>query len=225
MSDNTEQGRTIDPTLSTAALAGLEATINKALQYDPGTRAALKKLQGQVLAVQSTAPAFTFYLQTCDDDLEVLRLFSDHGQQCSPSTHLRGPLTAIATLAVTDNTTLANSGVEVMGSTALLSDLQKALGQVDIDWEDALNQLLGELPGHQTAEHIRKVARWTQQRASSGQRLLSEFLTEELKSLPSKPELKRFYNAVDDARMQLDRLEQKLEKAIKKIQPGNLNSD
>ena len=216
MPEKIEQGNSVDPSISTAAIAGLESAINMALRYDPGTRAALKKIQGQILAVQSTAPPFTFFLQTCDDDRETLRLFSDHDHQCSPTTHLRGPLTAIAALAMTDSMTLANSGVEVMGSTAFLSDLQRILGQLDIDWEDALNQLIGELPGHQAAEHIRRVVDWTHQRARSGKRLLSEYLTEELRSLPAKPELKQFYAAVDEVRMQVDRLEQKIEKAIKK---------
>jgi len=215
MDDNAPNQSTLDPTLSTAALAALESAINAALKYDPGTRSALAKLAGQILAVESTQPPFTIYLQATETETQSLRVFADPDQQCSPTTHLSGPFLAIAALALKDSSTLANSGVTVMGSTALLSDMQTLLKQIDIDWEDALNQLIGDLLGHSLANSIRALAGWTQHRIMSGQRLVSEYLTEELKSLPAKPELESFYQQVDELRMSVDRLEQRIARTIK----------
>ena len=215
MDENAPNQATLDPTLSTAALAALESAINTALKYDPGTRAALTKLAGQILALESTQPPFTIYLQATDTENQTLRVFADPDKQSSPTTQLSGPLLAIAALALKDSSTLANSGVAVMGSTALLSDMQTILSQLDIDWEDALNQVMGDLLGHSMANKIRFLAGWTQHRLQSGQRLISEYLTEELKSLPAKPELESFYQQVDELRMNVDRLEQRIARILK----------
>ncbi len=214
MSANADSPFKIDPTLSTAALAGLEASINATLRFDPGTRAALEKLQGQILALESTAPSFTVYVQICNEEDKAVRLFADPEGHCTPTTHLCGSLSSIAALLLKDTSTLANSGVQVMGSTALLSELQTIAKGLDIDWEDALNQVTGDVLGHQVAEKIRGFSRWGRDRAQSGERLVSEYLTEELKSIPALPELQNFYAQVDDARMRVDRLEQKILKHL-----------
>ena len=218
MSADPDFKHTIDPTLSTAALAGLEASMNAALRYDPGTRAALKDLQGQILAIESTAPAFTVYLQIGDDPDRALRLFADPEGNCSPTTHICGSLSSLAALMFKDSSTLANSGVQVMGSTAMLSELQTLAKGLDLDWEDALNQVTGDVLGHQLAEKMRNFTRWGRDRAQTGERLISEYLTEELKSIPALPELQTFYSQVDDTRMRVDRLEQKIQKILARKQ-------
>ena len=65
----------IDPTLTTAALAAAETAINQTLLYDPGTRLALAKLEGQVLAVDVSAPALSLYLAFNCDGLQLLGNF------------------------------------------------------------------------------------------------------------------------------------------------------
>lgn len=191
----------LDPTITTASIAALEAMVNTALKYDPGSRLALEKLGGQVLAVESTVPEFELFIASGPEGLRVMGACGE-----TVTTRLRGPLPALLQLAVADTTTLADSGVEVLGSTGLLTNLQRIAANLDIDWEEALSQLLGDVAGHQLAEHLRVRFRWLGGRLSSGQRLLSEYLTEELRSLPSKPDLEGFFSQVDELRLGADRL-------------------
>ena len=199
----------MDATLSTAALAGLEKLINTALRYDPGTRIALTSLADQVLAIQVTAPAFTVYLTP--DEAGICLLGHWEGEV---HTRLRGSLPALARLARSEQTTFADSGVEVIGNTGLLVDLQRLLKNLDIDWEEALTEIVGDVVGHQGAEMLRSGARYTQDRAGEVKRLVSEFLTEELGTLPSKYELEGFYQDVDDLRLQADRLEARIKEFL-----------
>lgn len=203
----------LDPTVTTASIAALELMVNTALRYDPGTRSALAKLDGQVLAVECIAPSFSLYIAPGIDELRLMGAFDGE-----VTTRLRGTLPALLQLAATDTTSLANTGVEVLGSTALLSNLQRISANLDIDWEEALTQLLGDVVGHQLAEHMRSRFNWLGQRLVSGQRLLSEYLTEELKTLPAGPELEAFSRQVDDLRMGVDRAAARVERLLPKKQ-------
>src|SRR5690606_13236213 len=196
----------IAPTLNTAALAALEKLINTALRYDPGTRAALGELADQVLAITITTPAITVYITP---DSEGVRLMGYWEGEVH--TQLRGSLPALVGLARSDQTSFADSGVEVIGNTGLLVDLQRLLKNLDIDWEDALSQLVCDIVSRHSAQIIRKSVSYTRYRTSEAKRLLSEFLTEELQTLPPKPELEDFYLQVDELRLRADRLEARLQ--------------
>lgn len=186
--------------LSTAALATLESAINTALRYDPGSRIALAKLEGQVLALESTAPPLRMFLAPHSEGVSVMGLFEGE-----VTTLLRGPLTSLMALTLNQSSNLAASDVEVMGETALLVNLQRIFANLDIDWEEPLSQWLGDVVGHETADAIRAAKGWVSARGQTATRLAGEYLTEELKSLPSQSELKQFYNDVDELRLAADR--------------------
>jgi ubiquinone biosynthesis protein UbiJ len=205
----------MDATLSTAALAGLEKLVNTALRYDPGTRIALGKLADQVLAITVTAPAFAVYLTP---DAQGLRLMGHWEGEVH--TQLRGSLPALMQLARSEHTSFADSGVEVIGNTGLLVDLQRLLKNLDIDWEEALSELLGDVVGHQGANMIRGGVNYTRDRAGEVKRLVSEFLTEELHTLPSRNELEGFYQDVDDLRLHADRLEARIKQFLQRGKNG-----
>ena len=201
----------MDAIYPTAALAALEKTINTALRYDPGTRIALAQLADQVLAINVTAPDFTFYITP---DAQGIRLMGHW--QGEVQTRLRGSAIALTKLARSERASFADSGVEVIGSTGLLVDLQRLLKNLDIDWEEALSDVFGDLLGHQGAAAIRSGIGYTRERASEAKRLLSEFVTEELGTLPSRNELEGFYSAVDEVRMQADRVAARVQQLMQK---------
>lgn len=196
----------MDPMISMAALAGTEKLINTALAYDPATRIALSALAPKVLAIHLTSPKVAIYVIPQDDGLRIAERYEGE-----ITTHLSGNISALLLLTTSRNINLKDSGVQVMGSTHFLSDLQQILHQVDLDWEELLTQLLGDILGHQSAEFIRTKLSWTKDRSASAMRLASEFLTQELNVLPSKAEIKFFNTQVDDIRLDVDRLEARLE--------------
>ena len=197
-------------TFTIAALASVEKMINAALRYDPATRIGLTQLEGKILAVHFTAPAINVYLMPMDDELRLMGNWDG-----DVDTHITGSLLALAQLSQTEIHNLKDTGVTVMGDLALLAEYQRLMKNLDIDWEDMLSQFTGDIIGHQTAQVIRAKFGWVKDRAASAQRLTSEFLTEELKTLPGKPELEHFYQQVDDLRLAVDRAAARVEKLIK----------
>lgn len=195
----------MDAMLTTAALAGAEKIINTALQYDPASRLALAALAPQVLAIKITAPECTVFIAPGADGVRLLGHYEGH-----ITTQLQGELPALISLINSERINLKDSGVQLFGSTSLLADLQTILKNLEIDWEEMLSQVFGDIIGHQSAELIRSKLGWSKDRLSNIQRLASEFLTEELRSLPSKPELAFFNAQVDELKLAVDRVEARL---------------
>ncbi len=195
--------------LGTAALASAEKMLNATLRYDPATRLGLAPLEGKILAVHITAPVLTVFVMPMDDELRLMGNWDG-----DVDTRISGSLLALAQLSRTEIHNLKHSGVTVMGDLSLLAEWQRLVKNLDIDWEEMLSQFTGDLIGHQTAQLIRAQVGWVSERASSARRLTSEFLTEELKALPAKPELDDFYQQVDDLRLAVDRAAARVEKLI-----------
>lgn len=207
----------MDHMITAAALASAEKIINTALRYDPATRIGLARLSGKILAVNITAPiAVTLFVMPLDEEIQLMANWDG-----DVDTRLSGSLMALLQLSTTEVHNLKYSGVTVAGDLGLLADLQALLKNLDIDWEDMLSQFTGDIIGHQTAELIRTKFGWVKDRARSAQRLTKEFLTEELRALPSKPELNDFYRQVDEVRLAVDRAAARVEQLVKKNQKRN----
>ena len=203
----------MDPMLSTAALASAEKIVNAALAYDPASRIALAELSPQVLAVHINSPDFKIFVVPCAEALELYGHFEGE-----LTTQLEGTLPALLSLIKSDRLNLKDSGVQLFGSTSFLAELQKILKNLDIDWEEMLSQIFGDIIGHQGAELIRSKMSWTKDRVSNIQRLTSEFLTEELRVLPSKPELAFFNAQVDELKLGADRVTARIEQILARIE-------
>lgn len=198
----------VDPTLSAAATVSLETVINQALRYDPATRLRLRALAGKSLAIEILTPMLA---PKSEGNIPLCCHFDDDGVRINasidnPTTCLRGSLTGLLTLASSNQVNLSAAGVEAWGNTALLAEIKTIAAGLELDWEEAINDWLGDVAGHQLAEQARRQFGWLKARGQSGKRLLSEFLTEELRAVPAAAELQQFSDRVDALRLASDRL-------------------
>lgn len=199
-----------DPTLLSAVCSALERLVNTALVYDPASRQALAELEGRVLAVELSELKTTFYVVPRQDGLGIQSYYEG-----AVDTRLRGSTPALLALLKSSRLNLKDSGVEVFGSTGLLISLQEIALNLDLDWEEALSQVFGDILGPQGAAALRGLAGWIQGRQQSVEQRLSEYLTEELRASPSRPELEFFYQQVDGLRLTVDRLAARIDRLRK----------
>ncbi len=204
----------MDPSISTAFTAALEGLCNRALAYDPCSQQALRKLCGKVLAIEASAPALTFFITA--DANGKLALMSHY--QGAVTTRIQGQLTHLLSMAFSpESTSLSQRSIQVIGSTGLLVDLQNILKNLDIDWEDALNQHIGDIAGHPIANSLRQAGFFLKQRTQTVKRLSAEYIQEELKLVPSKPELEDYYRQVDELRLASDRAQARLQQLQQRL--------
>jgi ubiquinone biosynthesis protein UbiJ len=207
----------LDPSIHTAIASALEKTINTALQFDPASQQQLAKLT-DILAITFTKPAIKLYFEGTINGLRVM----GHYDQ-APATELKGTPRALLSL-LKQPTNLANSGVELSGSVQTLQQWQSFISQLDIDWEDAISQILGDIAGPMAASGIRSSLSWAQRQHKSNIQLLKNYLTEELKLMPSKVELEEFYEKVENLAQNSDRISARVARLKKKLTKTGSNT-
>ena len=203
----------MDPMLSTAALASAEKIINAALAYDPASRIALEQLAPQVLAIHIKSPDFKIFVLPTAEGINLRGHYEGE-----ITTQLHGSFPALISLIKSERLNLKDTGVQIFGSTHFLAELQRILKNLEIDWEEMLSQVFGDIVGHQSAELIRGKMAWAKDRAANIQRLTSEFLIEELRVLPNQPELAFFNAQVDELRLGADRVAARIEQILARIE-------
>ena len=206
------------------ALEGAETLINAALTKDPASKQALTKLEGQVLLVESTLPPLTIAIEPTATGIQL-----HDNWDGNVAVTINGTLIAMAAIAVNakESISFSGTGVNVSGNLDTLHQLNKIMGDVDIDWEGALAEIIGDIPAHLIAKGIRNSAVIRQDivtRASTG---LVEVAQEEFNLTPSKNEFEAMIPDIRQLSADADRLAARVRRLYQKItpsDPGALNS-
>jgi ubiquinone biosynthesis protein UbiJ len=210
--------------LRQTALGGAEALVDAALAHDPTSASALAVLEGQVLLIESTLPPINIAVEPTSSGVKLHDRWDDEA-----SVSVTGTLVAMAGVALNANESVSFSGtgIRVSGNLDTLNQLNKIMGNLDIDWEAALAEIIGDIPAHLLAQSIRSSAVFradTVKRASTG---LVEVAQEEFNLTPSKnefetiaPQIRKLSSDVDRLAARLKRLQQ----TLRQYDQGTLNS-
>jgi len=204
----------LDPTLTTAALAALEAALNRALTLDPAGQQHLARLAGRTFAIECTAPVIHVYLQPGAERTRLLGYYDG-----PVTTRVRGSASDFAELAGASDpaATLINGNLVLQGDSAPLIELQGIIGRLDLDWEAPLVNVLGDVAGHQLAQFLRAGFSAGTAASTSLLRQLEEFIHEEARLTPPRLEVEDFYGDVQALQQRVERLGSRLERLRKRI--------
>jgi ubiquinone biosynthesis protein UbiJ len=192
--------------LPQAALAMLESAVNAALALDPETLARLGALEGKVIAFDLEGTGTTLFLLPGADGFRLMGHFEGE-----PDTRLRGtPLALLNLRGARPGEGLFSGTVKFEGDVELGQRVQRILGGLDIDWEEHLSRLTGDVVAHQLGNMVRGVLRWGEQAAANLERDFADYVQEERRDLPPRWEVDEFLAGVDELRSTVDRLEARL---------------
>lgn len=185
----------------------IELGVNHALSYAPGTLAALRPYQGQLLALHISQLA-DVYIRFVDDGLQ-LSLASDAEANAS----LSGPWHEFLRLARASNKSdvLINSTIDMAGDSDLPIKIARILETLNIDWEALLSPLTGGLVAHQMGRGFRQFWRFGQQAKQQLQVMGKSYVEDERQWLANRNELEHFAEQVDDLKLASDRLQARVE--------------
>ncbi len=186
--------------LTAAALAaGLETALNRYIVLDPDAAPQLAELAGAVIAIEADGLGLTLYLFPGAQGIQVLDRYEGE-----PNVRIRG--TPLALIQQWRGQSGAG-GVSVEGDAATGRRLQTLLAGLDIDWEEHLSTLVGDVAAHRLGQLCRESRRWGQQTLSTLLQDGREYLQQEQRLLPAQPAVEAFLSAVDVLREDVDRLE------------------
>jgi ubiquinone biosynthesis protein UbiJ len=186
----------------------LEDAGNRVLRLDAATLAGLGALHGRVVCLTFTDMATSVYLQPSESGLRVL-----HDYAGTADVTLSGRLPAFARLSLGAQPGLFFSGeLTISGDVELGHRFQRVLEGLDIDWEEQLSRVVGDVAAHAIGNLVRDARAWTRQAGSILGQDVAEYLTEERRDLAPRQVVEPFLRAVDTLRADVDRLTQRIER-------------
>ena len=195
----------IDLSVLSGLTLTLETMINSALKYDPAAKYGLEDLKG-ILAVESTFPELTMYLF-----VENEHVFVQHVCDQPITTHVKGKPLAFLSL-IQSSSSIVGSDIDLSGDPHLLQQWRNLLHDLDIDWEQAISEKLGDLAGPVVAQSFQKGFAWFNHQFKQQQSNVKNFVTEEINLAPSRAEFDQYSGQVESLEMDVDRLGAKIDK-------------
>ena len=198
--------------LTARLLAGLEAVLNRYLRLDPDAMARMAALQPRAIAIELTPLQLTLYVVPGENGIQ-LRSRLESG----PDTVLRGTPLGLAQLGLGSQggKTLFSGNVSIEGDVETGQAFKAILDEMDIDWEEQVSRLTGDVIAHQLGNTARRAASALQRGRHTLERDINEYLHEELQVLPTRVEIENF--SADVARLGMDT--DRLAARIRRLQP------
>lgn len=196
-------------------LEPLRALVNRGLRGSTTAATLAAELEGRSLALSISGTPLRLTLVVRDGLVDL-----EPGTPDTPDTLLEGPpLSLLALLGGDPQAPLRAGQVRLSGSTEVADRYRELLAAAAPDLEEELSRLVGDPAAHQAGRLARGGARWARHAAGSLARSLGEYLREERRTLPSRPEVAEWIAAVDTLRSDVERAEARLARLARR-QPG-----
>ena len=189
-------------------LQALQHAVAQVLRLDPEAQRQLADLDGKIIAVYLRELDMTVYVQPSADGIGL----SADCAEVPDASLSAAPFTLLRLLATRDSRMLSNGEVDLRGDSASARRLMEILQNLEIDWEEQLAKITGDLPAHWFGNLLRRGGAWGRAQGEALQQSVGEYAREELRLLPSAEEMAAFLDDVDTLRADCDRLEQRIQR-------------
>src|SRR3569623_831957 len=181
-------------TLPALALAGLESALNRYLQLDRAAQARLAPLAVIIIALELRGLDLTLYLMPHAGGINVLGDYTG-----MPDTVISGAPFSLLRLGHGrgERGVLLEGAVEVRGDVEIGQRFEAVLRAIDIDWEELLSRLVGDIAAHQVGVAVRGVQQWGRAGGGHLRRGVAANQREECAHLPRRTEDDLYADAVD----------------------------
>jgi len=191
--------------LPAGVLSGLESVINRYLRLDPECGARMATLSGRCIGIELRGLDLQLFIYPGE---QGIRLSDQIDGDAEPDTTLRGTPLGMAQLGLGKNTekTLFSGDVSIDGDVETGQAFKAILDNMDIDWEEQLSKLTGDVIAHQLSRTAKRASQAFRHSRRTLEQDIGEYLQEELRVLPSRIETENFSAAVTRISMDTDRL-------------------
>lgn len=190
--------------------SALGLALNSYLRLDADTLRRLGALAGKVIAIELRGLDLTFYLLPHAKGIRIEGAY-DAGV---PDALLSGAPFALARLGIAkhEKGTLFGGDVEIRGDIELGQHFKAILDGIEIDWEEHLSRVTGDVIAHQVGNAARGMLAWGRTTRDTISRDVAEYLHEESRDLPTRGEVDEFLSGIDKLRSDADRLEARVQR-------------
>lgn len=197
------------PSLAVSALLfPAETLVNRLIARDSHIAGNLFRFRGK--RVEARTPHMGLNLLFEADGIRLRALDSE--APCEPADVIvRGTAPQLLRLLAGSERPLAEREIRVEGDAELLLDLQRALDEIDVRWEDYLGPVLGDILTEGLSSAVTDARDLARDAGGNIKRNLENFVQYEAGVMPTPDELGLFTARVDELRLRLDRLRARVE--------------
>jgi ubiquinone biosynthesis accessory factor UbiJ len=186
----------------------LEAALNRALALDAETRAGLRGLDGQRVALTLTSPPLALQVQVEGDALRVGPIDAERDADLGVRSTLAGLLGQLPMFRRDDAPPIGKLRIE--GDAELARRLQQLAQNFDPDWQLPFVRVFGDIAGVQIAKAVAAGLRQAQVAGKNLAETAAEYVTEESRDVVPRAELDAFHDDVDALRDDVERIAAKI---------------
>lgn len=204
----------MDKTLIQAGLASVEAMVNQALEYDPGSRLKMAKLESKVLAIEISKPSFHLYVRFTDAGLQLMNHYEG-----TPEAALSGELSAFINVATSHDkhAALMQSDLQIRGSSQLALSLADLMNDLNIDWEAMIAKFTGPVAAHIIGKQARGIFSWVKKTGEKFQEDVISYVRDERQIAAHELEGEDRFRQIHQLRLDTERLEARIQKLASKL--------
>lgn len=187
--------------------ATIETAFNRLLALDPETAVQLGEMEGRIICLQLDGLNIRLYLFPSADEVMILDEFDGEAD-----TTIAGTPLALAKLGTTPDKQAEMFGgdVSITGDLKLGRKFNRVFASLDIDWEEQLSKLVGDMAARALGNLSRSLFSWNDRNQHSMKMNMGEYLQEEIHYIPSRNETEHFLKKVDQLRDDVSRFEARL---------------
>ncbi len=197
-------------------LAAMEAGLNQLFAMDPDTFDRLQRFKGRIIAFHITDIEQTLYFFPDQQGIQIIGHYAGEAD-----TVISGTLAAFARMALADEkaktSAVFKGDISISGDIALGQHFQSLFKQLDIDWEEHLSHITGDVIAHSLGNMARGLFSWGKEAVNSLTMDVSEYVQYESRDIASGPEINHFNSQVDQLRSAVDRAEARVERLFQTL--------
>ncbi len=193
----------------------LQLALNKAIARDPLAQRRLAKLVGRSLLLQLSVPRLQVGIEIVADDAagaEVGAVALVSAQQLlQPDCEIEGTPSDLLALMLDPQLAFDNR-VQLRGNSQLANQLRDIAQQLDLDWGGLLGDRIGDVAAQLVLKLLGQGRAALQESSNNLLDDLDNWLHEELRVQPCAAELDDFYDQIDRLKLDVDRLNARIER-------------
>ena len=186
-----------------------EKMVNKVLSLDEETLDALSTLEGDVVEIDVLNTDIRLFILPSARGL-TLALKNEDKADVS----IKGTLAALLGMITAEK--VGAGDVEIIGNVGMAHKLQSILKKMEVDWEEYLSQIIGDIAAHKVGNLVRGMSQLAKASARTIGLDISEYLRYEKEALLDQSELDEFNHAVDKVRNDVERLQKRVDRLGRK---------
>ncbi len=209
--------------IPTTFLTAIEEAINRYLALDPVSLARLSAYCDKIVAVEVSGLNFAFYITIKEKGVIVSWQEPDHIDTWLIGTPVSLMKMGLSNKAVDTENIMFSGEVEIRGDVELGQALKTVFNEIDVDPEEQLSKITGDVVAHQVGNLVRGGAQWGKKSLQTLEFDLAEYLQEEIHLVPRREEVSSFLSEVDQLRSDVDRMEARVKRLHSTAHPSGVD--